>query len=269
MEGRRRCRRCKLAEEGFVIDAPLAALAEQDRRRTPRGYPSCSRVYGKNGGKDDWQAGDRLVQKDLAKTLRLHRREGARRLLQGRDRRPARRGDEGRQRPDHQGRPRRATRPRSASRSTAPTAATTSTARRRPAPAASAWSQMLNILENFDLKKHGRYSPETLHLMAEAMRRAYCDRARHLGDPDFVKIPAHLTTKEYAKKLADGIDLKKATPSEDLAKDIPLTGEGDSTTHFSRHRQGRHGGQQHLHAGAQLRLAHRGRAGRASCSTTR
>src|SRR5206468_9180230 len=93
--------------------------------------------------------------------------------------------------------------------------------------------EMLNLLEHFDLKKSGRYSATTLHLMAEAMRRAYCDRARYLGDPDFVKIPAHLTSKAYARKLALAIDLKKATRSEDLAKDIPLRGEGDSTTHFS------------------------------------
>jgi len=65
------------------------------------------------------------------------------------------------------------------------------------------------------------------------MRRAYCDRARHLGDADFVKIPAHLTTKEYARDLAKSIDPKKPTPSEDLAKDLKLTDEGDSTTHFS------------------------------------
>src|SRR5205807_1824166 len=71
---------------------------------------------------------------------------------------------------------------------------------------------MLNILENFDLKAMGRWSPETLHLILEAMRRAYCDRARYLGDEDFVKIPPHLTTKEYAKKLAQGIDRKQATP---------------------------------------------------------
>src|SRR5207237_8185044 len=81
--------------------------------------------------------------------------------------------------------------------------------------------EMLNVLETFDLKKHGRYSPETIHVMAEAMRRGYCDRARYLGDPDFVKIPAKLTTKDYAKELAKGIDLDKATKSEDLAKDIP------------------------------------------------
>src|SRR5262249_52712081 len=60
-----------------------------------------------------------------------------------------------------------------------------------------------------------------------------CDRARHLGDPAFVTIPAHLTTKEYGRKLAAEIDPQKATPSAALAKDIPLAAEGDSTTHFS------------------------------------
>src|SRR5207245_7074580 len=54
--------------------------------------------------------------------------------------------------------------------------------------------EMLNILENFDLTAHSRFSPETLHVMIEAMRRAYYDRARYLGDGDFVKIPARLTS---------------------------------------------------------------------------
>jgi gamma-glutamyltranspeptidase/glutathione hydrolase len=93
--------------------------------------------------------------------------------------------------------------------------------------------EMLNILENFDLKKQGRFSTKTLHVMIEAMRRAYCDRARHLGDPAFTRIPPHLLSKEYARKLARSIDLKQATPSADLAREIPLAREGDSTTHFS------------------------------------
>jgi gamma-glutamyltranspeptidase/glutathione hydrolase len=93
--------------------------------------------------------------------------------------------------------------------------------------------EMLNILENYPLKDHGRFAPETMHVMIESMRRAYCDRARFLGDPAFTKIPAHLTTKEHARMLARGIDLTRATPSAELAKDIPLAPEGDSTTHFS------------------------------------
>ena len=69
--------------------------------------------------------------------------------------------------------------------------------------------------------------------MTEAMRRAYCDRTRFLADPDFTSIPERLTSKSYAKELASGISLTKATPSEELSKDIPLSGESDSTTHFS------------------------------------
>jgi gamma-glutamyltranspeptidase/glutathione hydrolase len=64
------------------------------------------------------------------------------------------------------------------------------------------------------------------------MRRAYCDRALYLGDQDFVKIPERLTTKDYAKKLAESIDPKHATKSEDLAKDIKIGPESDNTTHF-------------------------------------
>jgi gamma-glutamyltranspeptidase/glutathione hydrolase len=102
-----------------------------------------------------------------------------------------------------------------------------------PSSGGIALTEMLNILENFDLKKNGRWSPETMHLMIEAMKRAYADRARYLGDPNFTRIPAELTTKDYAKKLADGIDLKKPTPSKELAPEITLDKESDSTTHFS------------------------------------
>ncbi len=93
--------------------------------------------------------------------------------------------------------------------------------------------EMLNILEQFPLKRMGRWSADTSHLMVEAMRRAYLDRARHLGDADFVDIPPHLVTKAYAKQLADEIDLNTATKSEELASDIPLADEPPSTTHFS------------------------------------
>src|SRR5262249_33953286 len=86
--------------------------------------------------------------------------------------------------------------------------------------------EMLNILETHDLHKLGRWSPETLHLMIEAMRRAYCDRARYLGDTDFVKVPDHLTTKAYAHKLAKEINPPHPTPSDEPANDTPLASEG-------------------------------------------
>jgi len=96
--------------------------------------------------------------------------------------------------------------------------------------------QMLNMLENHDLKAQGRYSPETLHLMIEAMRRAFLDRARYLGDPDFVQVPVErLTSKEHARALAQGIDRSRATSSVELGKDIVTVAESESeeTTHFS------------------------------------
>ena len=69
--------------------------------------------------------------------------------------------------------------------------------------------------------------------MAEVMRRANYDRARYLGDPAFVQIPAKLTTPDYGRQLAKTIDLNQATRSKDLSADIPLSPEGESTTQFS------------------------------------
>ena len=89
------------------------------------------------------------------------------------------------------------------------------------------------MLETFDLKSWGRWSSETFHVMAETMRRANYDRARYLGDPAFVPMTPQLTTHEYGRQLASKIDLHKATRSEDLAADIPVTREGECTTHFS------------------------------------
>ena len=92
---------------------------------------------------------------------------------------------------------------------------------------------MLNILEHFQLHQSGRWSPRTLHLMTEVMRRAFADRARYLGDSDFVQIPRHLVTKEYAAKLAGEIDLQHATRSSQVAPEVELASEDGSTTHFS------------------------------------
>jgi gamma-glutamyltranspeptidase / glutathione hydrolase len=97
---------------------------------------------------------------------------------------------------------------------------------------------MLNILESFDLPKLGHQSPKALHYQIEAMRRAYLDRARHIGDPDFVKnMPLQrLTSKAYAKTLASSIDPNRASKSVDLGRDIftqIASTEPEETTHFS------------------------------------
>jgi gamma-glutamyltranspeptidase / glutathione hydrolase len=94
--------------------------------------------------------------------------------------------------------------------------------------------QMLNILEGYDLKKLGQGSADSIHRLVEAMRRAFADRSKYLGDPDFVRVPvAGLTNKGYAAQLRDGIHLEHATKSADVSAGKPPAPEPEHTTHFS------------------------------------
>lgn len=88
-------------------------------------------------------------------------------------------------------------------------------------------AESLQILEHFPLGALD--SVERIHLVVEALRRGFQDRARYLGDPDFVQVPDWLGTRAYADRRAATIDLERATPSEELA----ALAEGDNTTHFS------------------------------------
>ena len=93
--------------------------------------------------------------------------------------------------------------------------------------------QMLNILEGFDLNASGVGSAQTIHVVAESMRRAFADRAQHLGDPEFnTQMPVeHLISKEYAATLRSTINLNRASKSSATAFSWPA--EGDETTHVS------------------------------------
>jgi len=109
--------------------------------------------------------------------------------------------------------------------------------------------EILNILEGYNLATMGDRSAESIHLSAEAFRRAYFDKSEFLGDPDFGKIPvAQLIDKKYAAAWRETIDLAHATPSKDLKRPAifaeleqyaslhpqPLTGrEPEHTTHYS------------------------------------
>jgi gamma-glutamyltranspeptidase/glutathione hydrolase len=93
--------------------------------------------------------------------------------------------------------------------------------------------ETLNILEGFPMHDMAQGSAPSLHLMIEAMKRAYADRARYLGDPAFVNAPiAALVAKDYAAKQRAGIDLNRATPWTDALSALPPR-EGSNTTHFS------------------------------------
>lgn len=221
----------KLAEDGFIVNAALAGRLNGVLGERSSANPEFRRVYGKPGGQ--WQAGDTLKLPDLAKTLRAIAERGPDAFYTG-----------------ELAQLLEAEMKASGGIMTAADLAKYEARERKPvhttyrgydvygAPPPSsggvALGLMLNMLEGYDLAKHPRYSPETAHLLTEVMRRAYCERARHLGDSDFVTVPTDLLTdKAFARSLAAGIDTAKATPSASLAAEIPLAEGGSETTHYS------------------------------------
>ena len=223
-----------LAEEGFTVSAALARSLNAELSKSMSKFPASVAAYGKPGGAQ-WSAGDRLVLTDLGRTLRAIATGGADAFYKGwiadriaedmaanggliskadlaayeaRVRTPVRgsyRGYEIISMPP-------------------------------PSSGGTALIEMLNILEPFDLKSKGLLTAPALHLQIEAMRRAYLDRARFLGDPDFSAVPvAKLTSKAHARAVAASIKAGKASDSLELGKDIVTVAhrEPDETTHYS------------------------------------
>jgi gamma-glutamyltranspeptidase/glutathione hydrolase len=94
--------------------------------------------------------------------------------------------------------------------------------------------EMLNILEGYDLQKTDANSSDRYHLMAEAMRRAFADRAEYMGDSDFVKVPvAGLIDKSYAAGLRATINMDRASTSAEVRAGRPAGYESEDTTHFT------------------------------------
>jgi gamma-glutamyltranspeptidase/glutathione hydrolase len=229
-----------LASTGFSVDPYFADLLNDVLTTSPHAT-ELQRVFGHPGG-GMWKAGDRLVQPDLAQTLRLIADQGPDVFYKG----PIAAdivaemgrfgggvgtgpGDGLITAADLAGyqaieRPPLTTRYRGRFDVYTPPA---------PSSGGPVLIEELNMLETFDLSAWDRWAPELVHVMVEAMRRAACDRARYLGDPAFVQIPDKLATKAYARELAKTIDLAKATRSAAIASDIHVTAESENTTHFS------------------------------------
>lgn len=94
--------------------------------------------------------------------------------------------------------------------------------------------ELLNILEGYPIADYGHNSSKTMHLVVEAARRVYADRAEWLGDPAFTRVPvSSLTSKAYAERLRAGIDPAKATPSAQIRAGRAADLESPQTTHFS------------------------------------
>ena len=93
--------------------------------------------------------------------------------------------------------------------------------------------QMLNMLEEYPIGEMGFGSADSIHILAEVMKRAYADRSKHLGDMDFYNVPFSLMSKKYSNSLNKSISVKSRTASKDVFPGDPYPYESPDTTHFS------------------------------------
>jgi gamma-glutamyltranspeptidase/glutathione hydrolase len=219
----------RLAEQGFRVQDDLADSMPRAVKRLAR-WPSTVSILLKNGGRP-LEAGDRLIQYDLADTLKAIANQGPDAFYQGEIARKivaAVQRAGGVMTTDDLKNYRAIERPvvRGSYRGFDIVS--------MPPPSSGGVHliEMLNILEGYDLAKLGR-GDEALHTFIEAMKRAYADRAVYMGDPDSVKMPiAGLISKKYAASLRTTIT-DKATPSAAIQSGKPADTEGRNTTHYS------------------------------------
>jgi len=103
-----------------------------------------------------------------------------------------------------------------------------------PSSGGIALAQLFNAIEPFDLGEMGFLSTDAVHLMTEAERRAYADRAAHLGDPDFYDVPRNgLTNRNYTQTRMASFSPDRATPSTEIDAGAPAPKESEETTHLS------------------------------------
>jgi len=94
--------------------------------------------------------------------------------------------------------------------------------------------QMLNILENYDLKEMNHNSKDYINLLTEVMKYAYSDRSKYLGDPDFYDVPVEkITSKNYGKRIFNDIEIGQSKPVGEVKPGMYLETESHETTHFS------------------------------------
>ncbi|MEF8688898.1 UNVERIFIED_CONTAM: gamma-glutamyltransferase [Comamonas sp. A-3] len=219
-----------LADKGYPVSVTLAKTLEQEKKNMGR-WPATQAVFWRNGA--PLQSGERLVQKDLAQSLRLISQQGAKAFYEGAiaqkivaemaphvnalslqdlrdykvaEREPVRGSYRGYQ---------IVTMP-------------------PPSSGGAHLIQILNMMERWPMNQWGADSAQSVHYMTEAMKLAYADRSEYLGDPDFVKIPLKgLISKSYASELAASIKPQQARPGKDIRPGRPQPYESDQTTHYS------------------------------------
>jgi len=220
--------------DGFAISAALARSLNREVQGPMAKFPASVAAFGKPGG-GEWAEGDRLVQSDLAKTLRAIADGGANAFYKGwiADRIAEDMQANG-------GLISKLDLARYRAKERAPVRGRYKdfeiVSMPPPSSGGVALIEMLNIVEPYHLVGKGLLTAPALHVQIEAMRRAYLDRARFLGDPDFSRVPvSRLIAKKHAAHVAADIDPSKASSSVALGKEIVTVTvpESDQTTHFS------------------------------------
>ena len=220
----------ELAEKGYPVSRSLALILSAEREHLGQ-WDSSKAIFFKEGR--PLKEGELLVQKDLAKSLRLIAKEGPKAFYDGAIAKKI-----------------VAEMDKHGGLITAEDLKNYKVVERVPVsgnyrgyqvmsmPPPSSGGvhiiQMMNILERYPLKQYGADSAQTIHLMAETMKLAYADRSEYLGDPDFTKVPVKgLTSRAYADELAKKINPDRATPSTEIKPGQPQPYESDQTTHYS------------------------------------
>jgi gamma-glutamyltranspeptidase/glutathione hydrolase len=217
-----------LAERGYAVPKTMAGLIKDNIEKLNR-FPAAKAIYTKDGL--PYEEGDRIVLKDLAKSYRLIASGGLNVFYRGeiadaiaaemrRGRGLITKEDLAAYQPKMR-EPVRSTYRGYEIISSPP-----------PSSGGTHVIEALNILEGFNIAQSGFNTPQTLHLITEALKRSFADRAKFMADPDFVKVPvAGLTSKDYAATLRKTIDLTKATavaPGDPVPYDKPA-----NTSHIS------------------------------------
>lgn len=220
----------KLADKGFIVSDVLAQTLKEEKSTLGK-WSSSKAIFFKNG--EPLKSGDLLVQKDLAKSLRLIAKQGAKAFYQGEIATKI-----AKEMQSHGG------------TMTLEDLKAYKVVERQPIigdyrgykvvtmPPPSSGGvhliEILNMLEHYPIKEDGVNSAKNIHHMAESMKLAYADRSEYLGDPDFVKIPVTgLISKAYANERVKTIDDNKARLSSNIKPGKPQPYESDQTTHFS------------------------------------
>jgi gamma-glutamyltranspeptidase/glutathione hydrolase len=220
----------RIAEQGYTVSKTLNAMMKDNFDKLTK-YPAAAAVYLKAGL--PYEVGDKLVLKDLAKSYRMIAEKGPDVFYKGeiadaieKEMKASGKGlitkaDLAAYKPAIRT-PVRGTYRGYEIISMSP-----------PSSGGTHVIEILNILEGYNMTQLGFQTPASLHIMAEAMKRAFADRAKYMADTDFVKVPiAGLISKKYADELRKGISMDAVGSKIPAGNPLPFVGSG-GTSHLS------------------------------------